>query len=263
MWAWRFKLLVNGAWADSPEQLQVINPANETVLTTCRRATPDLLNQAVAAAKRARAPWSGVPVSERAAVLRRLADRIEARKEEIAQVLTLEQGKPIASARDEVGYAALFCRHFAEIRFEPAVVQDDAAQRVEVHRKPLGAVGAIAPWNFPVLQAAYKVAPALLTCNTVVFKPAPTTPLAALFLGELRADLVPAGVVNVITDGGDIGPLLTSHPDVAYISFTGSTVVGKAVMASAAPTLRRLTLELGGNDAAIVLDDVDVKEVAT
>lgn len=257
-----FKLLIDGKFVESPMTMEVVNPANEKVIATCPRATPELLDQAVGAAKRAFTKWRDTPLSDRAGVLRKLGERIDVRTEEIAQILTLEQGKPIATARAEVGYAAIFCRYFADLTFEPEVIQDDAAQRVEVHRKPLGVVGAIVPWNFPFLQAVYKTAPALLTGNTVVLKPAPTTPLTGLFVGELLQDLVPAGVVNVVTDGGDIGPLLTAHPDIAKVSFTGSTAVGKSVMASAASTLKRLTLELGGNDAAIVLDDVDVKEIA-
>ena len=257
-----FKLLIDGQLVDGEETLEVINPATEAVLCTCPRATAKLLNQAVAAAKRAYPAWRDTPAAARADVLRKLADRIDQHLEEIAEALTLEQGKPIATARGEVGYAAVFCRHFADMKFEPQIVQDDAAQRVEVHRKPLGVVAAIVPWNFPFLQATYKTAPAILTGNTVVLKPAPTTPLTSLFLGELIKDLVPRGVVNVLTDAGDIGPLLTAHPDIAKISFTGSTAVGKAVMSSAAGTLKRVTLELGGNDAAIVLDDVDVKEAA-
>lgn len=257
-----FNLLIDGKSLGSAQSLQVINPADESVVTSCPRGTPTLLNEAVAAAKRAFPAWSATPYEYRAAVLAKLADRIDEHKEDIARFLTLEQGKPIATARDEVGYAAIFCRHFSGFRFDPEVIQDDAVQRVEVHRRPLGVVAAIVPWNFPFLQAAYKTAPALLMGNTVVLKPAPTTPLTSLLLGEILGDLVPPGVFNVVTDGGDLGPLLSAHPDVAKVSFTGSTKVGREVMAAAASTLKHLTLELGGNDAAIVLDDVDVKEVA-
>ncbi|HQR03086.1 MAG: aldehyde dehydrogenase family protein [Proteobacteria bacterium] len=257
-----FALLIDGQSVAPNADLAVINPADESVFTHCPRTTPALLEQAVTAARRSFASWRTTPFADRAGILLKLADRIDANKDEIARVLTLEQGKPIATAENEVSYAALFCRHFAGFTFPPQIVQDDATQRVEVHRKPLGVVAAIVPWNFPFLQAVYKTAPALLMGNTVVLKPAPTTPLTSLFLGELIKDLVPPGVVNVVTDGGDIGPLLSAHPDIAKVSFTGSTAVGRSVMAAAAPTLKRLTLELGGNDAAIVLDDVDVDDVA-
>ena len=134
--------------------------------------------------------------------------------------------------------------------------------RVELRHRPLGVVAGISPWNFPLLIPAAKIAPALVTGNTMVMKPAPTTPILTLMLGELAAAILPAGVLNVITDQNDLGDLLTSHPDIAKVTFTGSTATGRRIMASAAPTLKRLTLELGGNDAAIVLEDVNVEETA-
>jgi acyl-CoA reductase-like NAD-dependent aldehyde dehydrogenase len=142
------------------------------------------------------------------------------------------------------------------------VLKEDATQKVVRRHKPLGVVAAITPWNFPVVLLIFKVAPALLAGITVVPKPAPTTPLTTLRLGELCARVLPAGVVNVIVDQNDLGTALTSHPDVAKVAFTGSTATGKKVMASAAGTLKRLTLELGGNDAAIVLRDIDPNDVA-
>ena len=142
------------------------------------------------------------------------------------------------------------------------MLKEDATQKVIRQHKPLGVVAAITPWNFPVILLMIKVAPALLAGNTVVAKPAPTTPLTTLKFGELCAEILPPGVVNVIVDQNDLGAALTSHPDVAKVAFTGSTATGKKVMATAAGPLKRLTLELGGNDAAIVLEDVDPKEVA-
>jgi acyl-CoA reductase-like NAD-dependent aldehyde dehydrogenase len=135
-------------------------------------------------------------------------------------------------------------------------------QRVEAHRKPLGVIGAITPWNFPMILLAFKLPPALLAGNTIVIKPAPTTPLTTLKLGQLIQGLVPPGVVNIIADANDLGGAMTAHPDIRKISFTGSTATGKKVMASAAEALKRVTLELGGNDAGIVLDDVNPKEAA-
>src|SRR5262249_46564113 len=144
----------------------------------------------------------------------------------------------------------------------PEVLKEDATQKVVRQHRPLGVVAAITPWNLPLLLLMIEVAPALLAGNTVVAKPAPTTPLTTLKVGELCARLLPPGVVNVILDQNDRGSALTGHPDVAKVAVTGSTATGKKVMASAAGTLKRLTLELGGNDAAIVLDDADPKEVA-
>jgi acyl-CoA reductase-like NAD-dependent aldehyde dehydrogenase len=142
------------------------------------------------------------------------------------------------------------------------VIDDSEGRKVELHRKPLGVIGAIVPWNFPMILMSFKLPPALLAGNTVVLKPAPTTPLTSLRLGELIKDILPAGVVNIITDANDLGGALTAHPDVRKISFTGSTATGSKVMAGAAATLKRITLELGGNDAGIVLDDVNPKEAA-
>lgn len=258
----RFKLLIDGALIDTGESFSVVNPATEEIVAECPRALPRHLDEAVAAAKRAFPKWRDTSADSRSECLHALAALIERDQQKIAEVLTLEQGKPIATAQAEVGYAIAFCKHFADVRLPPEIVQDDAALRVEVHRKPIGVVGGIVPWNFPFLQAVYKMAPALATGNTFVLKPAPTTPLTALMLAELIAETIPPGVVNVITDAGDLGPLLSVHPDIGKISFTGSTAVGKRVMASASATLKRLTLELGGNDAAIVLEDVDVKDVA-
>ncbi|WP_324741033.1 aldehyde dehydrogenase family protein [Tsuneonella sp. CC-YZS046] len=142
------------------------------------------------------------------------------------------------------------------------LLEDSDNRRVEVHRRPLGVVGAIIPWNFPVLLIAFKLPFALLAGNTLVVKPAPTTPLSTLRLGELMAGIFPAGVVNIVTDQNDLGGRLTAHPGIAKISFTGSTETGRKVMASAAASIKRLTLELGGNDAAIVLPDADPAKVA-
>ncbi len=256
------RLLIDGQLRDSQLSLEVVNPATGQVFTACARTTPALLDEAVAAARRAFGAWSGRPWAERAALLLRMADVIERHGEHLAHTLTTEQGKPLAQAHMEVDRSAAMCRAMSRYSLPVEVLQDDATQHVALHRKPLGVVAAIVPWNVPLMQAVYKIAPAILVGNTVVLKAAPTTPLTALLLGELLADLLPPGVVNIISDGGDIGPLLVAHRDVALVSFTGSTATGRAVMAMAAQQLKRVTLELGGNDAAVVFDDVDVAEVA-
>jgi acyl-CoA reductase-like NAD-dependent aldehyde dehydrogenase len=148
------------------------------------------------------------------------------------------------------------------VRVEPKVLRENENERILEVRKPLGVVAAIVPWNFPLMLLAMKIGPGLITGNTFVAKPAPSTPLTTLKFGELAAEILPPGVLNIIVDSNDLGPLLTAHPDVAKVALTGSTDTGKKVMVSAAGTLKRVTLELGGNDAAIVLDDVDVKAVA-
>lgn len=257
-----YKLLIGGRLVDGAATMDVINPATEEVLATCPRASEAQLDEAVAAAKRAFPAWSGRPIEERRALILKLADAIEADAEALARLLTQEQGKPLAEATAEIAYTQAFIRHLATYDLPVKVIEDNERRRVEQRRRPLGVVGAIIPWNFPVLIVAFKLPLALLAGNTLVIKPAPTTPLTTLKLGELMAEIFPAGVVNVITDQNDLGGKLSAHPDVAKISFTGSTETGRKVMASAASSIKRLTLELGGNDAAIVLGDVDPAKVA-
>ncbi len=257
-----YRLLIDGQLVAGAESMDVINPANETVLAQCPVADNEQLDQAVAAANRAFPAWSQTPIAERQALLINVADAINANAERVTHVLTGEQGKPLEQAAAEVGFAEIFCRHFAGQDLPSEVLLEDDAQRVEIHRKPLGVVAGIMPWNFPFLIAVYKLAPALLAGNCLILKPAPTTPLTALLLGEIVKDIFPPGVLNIIADNNNLGPAITTHPNIAKISFTGSTPTGKAIMASASGTLKRVTLELGGNDAAIVLDDADPEQIA-
>ena len=257
-----YSLLINGALVAGDATMDVINPATEEVLCAAPRASEAQLDQAVAAAKAAFPAWSKTPLDERKAVVNKIADAIEANAEDLARLLTQEQGKPIGDATAEVYGTAIFLRYFTSLDLPIKVIDDSEGRRVEAHRRPLGVVGAIVPWNFPMILMAFKLSPALVAGNTIVVKPAPTTPLTALKLGALICDLVPAGVVNFITDANDLGAPLTAHPDVRKVSFTGSTATGAKVMAGAAGLLKRITLELGGNDAGIVLGDVDPKETA-
>ncbi|MGV6873978.1 aldehyde dehydrogenase family protein [Pseudochelatococcus sp. B33] len=256
------KLLINGELLDGSGLLNVVDPSTGEAFVEVPRASPAQVEAAIAAAKAAQPGWSATALAERRDRLTRLADALEQHADEFARALVMEQGKPLDQARTETGYAGFFLRHFAAAELPVEVVQDDESLRVEVHHRPLGVVVGITPWNFPVLIACYKLGPALLLGNSFILKPAPTTPVTSLMLGALARDIFPPGVVNVVTDANDLGTVLTSHPDVAKISFTGSTPTGRKVMASAASTLKRITLELGGNDAAIVLDDVDVAAVA-
>lgn len=192
-----------------------------------------------------------------------MASAIDANLDELADLLIAETGRPRDLAMFELAHLATgYLRYYASLRFQPELLVENDARRVELHRKPLGVVAAIVPWNAPVFIACNKMAPALAAGNTVVVKTAPTTPLTTLRLGELIADVVPAGVVNILSGGNDAGAHLVSHPGVAKVTFTGSTETGRKIMAACAPTLKRLTLELGGNDAAIVMADADVKAVA-
>lgn len=258
----KFHLLIDGELVAGDQTMEVINPATEEKVADCPRASESQLNKAVAAASRAFQSWRNVPIEERKAVVGKIADAIEANAAEIAQLLTQEQGKPIGDATGEVYGMAAFCRYFTSLDLDVETLDDSDGRKVEAHRTPLGVVGAIVPWNFPLILMAFKLPPALIAGNTIVVKPAPTTPLSTLRIGELIKDIVPAGVVNFITDANDLGAALTAHPDVRKVSFTGSTATGAKVMAGAAGLLKRITLELGGNDAGVVLDDADPKQIA-
>ncbi len=257
-----YKLLINGKMVDGAKSSPVLNPATEEPVALCPRASEAQLNEAVAAAKAAFPGWAATPIAERKKALNAIADAIEANGAELARLLTQEQGKPIGDATGEVYGTAAFFRYFTMLDLPVKVIEDSDGKKVEAHRRPLGVIGAIVPWNFPMILMAFKLPPALLTGNTVVLKPAPTTPLTSLKLGELIKDILPAGVLNILADENDLGTPLTAHPDVRKISFTGSTATGQKVMAGAAGLLKRITLELGGNDAGIVLDDVNPKEAA-
>lgn len=252
-----FRLLIDGALVRSDARIDVVNPATGQPFASAPRADAALLDAAVAAARRAFPAWSARPVEDRAAALEALAAGLEARAGEFAALLTREQGKPLDQAMGEIIGCTFILRAFCNRRLEPKVLRDEGGNRVVQHRRPLGVVAAITPWNFPLILLMNKLGPAMITGNTMVVKPAPTTPLTTLLFGELCAEILPPGVVNVIVDANDLGGMLTAHPEIDKIAFTGSTATGKKVMASAAGLVKRVTLELGGNDAAIVLDDVE------
>ncbi|MFC3568170.1 aldehyde dehydrogenase family protein [Paracoccus simplex] len=257
-----YRLLIDGKLVAGDMTMAVVNPANEQVLAEAPRASRAQLDAAVAAARTAFPGWAARPIEERRALILQIAEALDARAEEFARLLTQEQGKPLPEAQAEILYTCAFIRHLAGYDLPVKVIEDNDSRLVRQFRKPLGVVGAIIPWNFPVLIVAFKLPLALLAGNTMVVKPAPTTPLTTLKLGEIIAGILPPGVVNIVTDQNDLGAALTAHPDVAKISFTGSTATGQKIMASAASTIKRLTLELGGNDAAIVLPGADPAKVA-
>jgi acyl-CoA reductase-like NAD-dependent aldehyde dehydrogenase len=257
-----YKLLIGGELVDGDATMDIINPASGEAFVTVPRASVAQAEEAIAAAKAALASWSAITIDDRRLKLVSLADAVAANADKLARILTLEQGKPLAEAQGEVAWAAGYLRHYATLKLPDRVIQDDADGYIAVVHKPLGVVVGIIAWNFPLLLACWKIGPAVLAGNCIVLKPAPTTPVSALALGALCKDIFPAGVVNIITDENDLGPHLTSHPDVAKIGFTGSTATGKRIAASSVDTLKRVTLELGGNDPAIVLEDVNVRETA-
>ncbi|KQM97443.1 aldehyde dehydrogenase [Sphingobium sp. Leaf26] len=257
-----FHLVIDGKLVAGAQVMPVINPATEVSIADCPRADEAQLQAAVAAAKAAFPGWAASPMDERRAALNKVADEMEARLEELARLLTAEQGKPLPKAMEEIGGSAFILRALASLDLPEKVVQEDEGGRFVEQRYPLGVVAAITPWNFPISLLMVKAPPALLAGNTLVAKPAPTTPLTSLRIAEIFNRHLPAGVFNMIVDGNDLGGVLTAHPDVAKVSFTGSTATGRKVMASVSTLLKRITLELGGNDAAIVLDDVDPKATA-
>lgn len=257
-----YALLIDGLPTPGDHDLEVRNPATGELVTHASRASRAQLDQAVEAARRAFGPWSARRPQERRDVLRAIADVVAEHADELARLLTTEHGKPLAESRREVGGTAAFFRFVAGLEMPDRSYTDHDGRAIFVEHVPLGPVAAIIPWNFPLLTIAFKVPFALAAGNTVVVKASPTTPLATLRLAELLAPVVPAGVVNVIVDDDDLGDALTSHPDIRKVSFTGSTVTGRKVMGNAVATLKRLTLELGGNDCAIVLPDADVATTA-
>ncbi|HEX7750925.1 MAG TPA: aldehyde dehydrogenase family protein [Novosphingobium sp.] len=252
-----FTLLIDGKASVGASSFDVVNPATGQAFAQCPKADAALLDRAVAAAKAAFPAWAARPIDERAALVSALADALEARTAEFAALLTREQGKPLPQATSEVMGTIQTLRAFSGMRPDLRTLKETEGNRVVEHRTPLGVVAAITPWNFPLVLVANKLGPALVTGNTMVLKPAPTTPLTTLLFGELCGEILPPGVVNVICDENDLGARLTAHPDVAKVAFTGSTATGRKVLGSSADTLKRVTLELGGNDAAIVLDDVE------
>lgn len=260
-----FQQLIDGHLVTGASTQFVTNPSTGEPFTQAPVADATQVDAAVAAASRAFPAWSTTTVDERAQVVRSLISQVEERYEEIAQVIALEVGKPISASRTDVDLALMWAKDVVDDQLsllEPTIVRDTAEERIEVHHRPSGVVAAIVPWNFPFFQTMYKVVPALITGNTVVVKPSPTTPLNGMLLAEILAPLIPAGVVNVVGDAGEVGPLLTSHQDVRHVSFTGSTAAGRKVAASGASTLKRIVLELGGNDAAIVMPDADIEKAA-
>ena len=257
-----FKLLINGRLEAGDASMDVINPATEQVLAACPRASKAQLDRAIAAAKAAYPAWAAKDIAERRTALLAMADIIEKNADMLGRILTQEQGKPLKDAVGEARALAANFRDFAKLPLDEKLIEDGARRHVTSRRRPLGVVALIVPWNFPLVTLGSKIPPALLAGNTVVVKPAPTTPLATLAMGALLKDALPPGVLNIIADANDLGGVLTSHPDIAKISFTGSTATGRKVMEAASHDIKRVTLELGGNDAAIVLDDVDPKKAA-
>lgn len=253
---------VNGIFVDSKETIEDINPATSEVIATIPRSNSDDVNEAVLAADKARDNWSSLSLDERRKWLEKIANALEARSGEIAKLESLDTGKPIKIARavDASRSVANF-RFFAEFSkdfHEEKFLMEDATNHVIF--KPVGIAGLITPWNLPLYLLSWKIAPAIVMGNTVVAKPSELTPLTANLLAEVLDEVgLPAGVVNIVHGfGHETGQAIVSHPKVNLISFTGGTITGKKVAETAAPMFKKLSLELGGKNATIVLDDVDL-----
>lgn len=261
----RSQCLINGEWCDaqSGKREAVINPANGVELTTVPLVSAEETQQAINAAQQAQIGWKQQTAKQRSALLLAWADKIMAAQEDLAQLMTAEQGKSLAEARGEVAYAASFITWFAEEakRVDGAVLQaPQASQRLVVVKQPIGVCAAITPWNFPAAMITRKAAPALAAGCTMIVKPAEQTPLTALALAKLAQDAgIPAGVLQVVTgEAAQVGKVLCDSPVVRKLSFTGSTEVGRILMAQCAPTIKKLSLELGGNAPVIVFDDANL-----
>lgn len=260
------RLLINGEWVEGKKHFDTINPATAEVLTQIADAGAADVDQAVAAARKAfddpKGPWRKMSASERGRLIWKLADLMEQHIEELAELETLDNGKPIFESRYvDMPMAIDVMRYYAGIatKIQGDTVNTLSAAFTYTMREPLGVVGAIVPWNFPLLLATWKLGPALACGNTVIYKPAEQTPLTALKLGELAIEAgFPPGVVNIVTGGPETGAAIVRHKDIDKVAFTGSTSVGKEIMRSAADTLKRVTLELGGKSPNIVFADSDI-----
>jgi len=256
-----YTMTIDGKSVKGTKSVGVINPATGKVFAQVPDCTKAELDQAMESAHRAFGSWSK-DINARRKLLGEVAAALQSPPEGLARTLTQEQGKPLAKAQQEIMGASIWASYTASLEMPNEVIQDNAAGKIEIRRKPVGVVAAITPWNYPLMLAMWKIAPALLAGNTIVLKPSPYTPITSLMLGEILRDVLPPGVLNVVSGGDELGSWMTSHPAPRKISFTGSVETGKKVAAAAAPDLKRFTLELGGNDAAIVLSDVDLADVA-
>lgn len=253
--------MVEGAGAP----VVVVNPATEEEIATVHSATAAQVDQAARSSKEAFSPWRKMPAPERGELLHQLSAWIAENTDSLAVTLTREGGKPLVENRDEMGWSASCFDFYAELgRVERGrvVPSGEEGQLNLVVKEPYGAITAIVPWNYPILLLAWKLAPALAAGNTVVVKPSPYTPLSTLELCEGFAEIFPPGVVNVVTGEAATGASLVEHPDISMVAFTGSVDTGKAIMRSAAEQMKKLHLELGGKDAFIVCDDVDLEVAA-
>lgn len=262
-----YPMYIAGKPVETGRTIEVVDPALGEPFAQVAAAGPEHVDAAVAAARVAFPGWAATPGPERTAMLHALGGALEANMAELTELVTRESGKPLQGLNNvgsgmELGGAIAWTHVTADLALEHELIQDNEQARVEVHRKPLGVVASITPWNWPLMIAIWHVIPALRAGNTVVLKPSEFTPVATARFVELANAILPPGVLNLVAGGGEVGATLSAHQGVNKIVFTGSTRTGKRIMEGAAASLKRLTLELGGNDAGIVLPGADIKTVA-
>ncbi|PIL29856.1 hypothetical protein GSI_08063 [Ganoderma sinense ZZ0214-1] len=257
-----FANIIDGKKETSPTTADIINPATEEVFARVPIATPAQLDAAILAAERAFPAWSATPWEARQAALARLADILDRHADQFAQLLMREVGKDRASAGFELSISSPWLRGVSQQRLEDEVRTEASGRVSKIRFRPFGVVAGICPFNFPLTLCINKFAQAVLAGNCMILKAPPTAPCVVLKFVELAQTVLPPGVLQVLNGGNDLGQLMVKHPRIMRVSMTGSTAAGKSIMRSAADELKSVTLELGGNDPAIVLDDVDVKQVA-
>jgi acyl-CoA reductase-like NAD-dependent aldehyde dehydrogenase len=258
-----WEMTIGGNSVAGTRHIPVFDPVTGAAFAEAPDATLAETDLAIEAAAAAFPAWSALSWDMRVEAVREFGAAIREENSSLARLLCREQGKPLEKAVSEIGAGLAYLEAYCTMQLTPEILKETETQRIEQHHRPLGVVGAITAWNYPLLLAIWKIAPALVTGNTVVVKPAPSTPLATLALGRIAARILPPGVVNVVSGGTESGERLTQHEKVRKITFTGSTETGKRIMANASTRLKRLTLELGGNDAGIVLEDADPKTIAS
>ncbi|WP_159553155.1 aldehyde dehydrogenase family protein [Citricoccus sp. K5] len=250
--------LIDGEVVSDGQRFDVIAPWNGRVLARCPAAEAELLEKAVRSARRSQQSWAADSEARRSA-LANIADRLDEHADDLGTVNSAETGKPLHIGVGEIRGAAEHARWYARQSLRVDTLEDSDAELTQVIREPVGVVAAIVPWNGPILMLINKIAASIATGNTVIAKSSPFTPLTSLLVGALLRDLVPAGTVNILAGGDVLGKAMTAHPDVNMVAFTGSVDAGRDIMAAGAPTLKRMLLELGGNDAAVVLSDADLE----
>lgn len=255
-------MTIDGRAVRTPATLEVVNPATGELAGVSPLCTPEQLDAAFAAASAAFPGWSQAAPETREQALLAAAEAIADHADEIGLILAAELGRPLAETVGEAGVLATYLRHYAPMRLPEATIARDDLREVRVVRRPIGVVAALTPWNGPLGTLAMKIAPALSAGNTVVVKPSPLAPLSTLRSGEVLADVLPKGVLNIVAGDDALGPLTSRHSVARMVTFSGSIGVGKQIATSSGEDLKRIVLELGGNDAAVVLDDVDVPAVA-